>query len=196
MIDLTAILDSETSGLWRKDLPADSPDQPGLLQLACKVVDGRRRPVGRFSRIIRPEGYSVEPGAEAIHGISEAYAYQVGVPAWVALVELRASIEGVNRIVAHNVQFDRQVIEAAIARTGAEGSWWRSKIGKLFCTMEASAPILKLPGLYGDYKFPSLPEAFNALCAPLVYEPTHNADIDTDRTADIYFALRDLTAVR
>lgn len=189
-----AFVDTETSGLWRKDLPVTDPSQPHMLQLACKMVTPDRRLVGSFSRIIRPEGWSIEPEAESTHGISEAFAHRHGVPLWIALTELRASVENASRIVGHNITlFDRLVIEASIARTGTEARWWRSRVGLVYDTQEAATPVLRLPSAFGDYKWPSLQEAVRYFAdgEPWAsWESSHQAADDIEATEFVYWALQ------
>jgi len=172
VIDLFVFLDAETSGLLRKELPADDPAQPHLLQLAAKAVrveflssvsaflKDTKRTLGQFSLIVRPDGWEVEPGAERIHGISTRLAAQVGVPCWLVLAQLKAMVANATRIIGHNLMgFDYQIIDLAIKRVGSDPAWWRGKTGILFDTMEHATPIVRLPGQFGDYKFPSLEEA-------------------------------------
>ncbi len=127
MINLIAFVDVESTGLWRKDLDDYDDSQPHIVQLAAKVVDGKRRRVGWFSRIVRPVGFSIEIGAQQVHGISEEYAHQVGVDLIIALAELKATVQGASRIVGHNIQkFDYPLIARDIAHAGSEGLWWRA----------------------------------------------------------------------
>lgn len=197
-MEAIAFLDCETTGLWRSDLSVTDPSQPNLLEIACRIVSPERRLVGSFSRIIRPEGWAIEPEAEATHGISEAAAMRYGVPLWVAMVELRASVEYASAIVGHNIQlFDRMVIEASIARTGTEARWWRSCTRRIVDTQELATPVLKLPGKFGDHKWPTLTEAVHHFAdgaEPWAsWEPTHRAMADVEATEFVYWSLQNVS---
>lgn len=196
MIGQIVVVDTETTGLWQEKFPTTDPGQPYLLQIAAKSYGPNREVFSSFSRIIRPEGWTIEPEAEAVHGISEAYAHRYGVPLWIAMVELRASIEGASVIVGHNFNlFDRLVIEASIARTKSDDRWWRQKVGCIYDTQEHATPVLKLPGQWGDYKWPKLEEAVkhfaNGLEPWASWTPTHRANDDIEATAFVYWSLQD-----
>ncbi len=201
MIDLICLVDVETSGLLRKDLSLDSSEQPSIVQIAAKTVDSKRRCVGQFSRIVRTEA-AIEEKAFQTHGISQEYSAQVGADLVIALAELKASVEGVSRIVGHNVGFDYDVISSALSRAGAEGIWWRAKASKLYDTMESSSPILQIPGRFDDWKFPTLAESVNYFAAKtnalkwVGWEPSHNAMDDVSACEFVYWSLQDLTVVR
>ena len=194
MLDLFSFVDTETSGLWRDNLPADDPSQPNLLQLACKTVTADRRCVGRFSRIIRPDGWSIEPQAEAVHGISERLAYEVGIALEGALYDLKVTVENSTLIVGHNLfNFDDKVINAAIRRAGVDGLWWRGQRRKFYDTQEAATPVLKIPGQYDDYKFPSLEEAHNFFLddAAPNWTSKHDAEDDMEACEFVFWSLRE-----
>ena len=191
MIDLIAMVDVETTGLQKPGAPEDS--QPHMLSISCKVVTGDRRRVSRFTRIIKPDGWAIEADAEKVHGISEAFAHQVGVPAWLALAELKASVENATRIVGHNIfGFDGPIIDLALRRGGCENLWFTQSRRKWFDTMTEATPLLKLPGRYDDWKYPTLGEA-HAFFFPssTAYKSSHDPEEDVDATADVYFAIQE-----
>jgi len=198
VIDLIAFVDCETSGLWRSSLPADDPSQPRMLQLSCKVVDGEGWEVSQFARLIKPQGWSIEPEAERVHGISEGDAYQAGVEAWFALSELRVSLKNATRVVGHNIQnFDRQVITNEIVHAKGGGGWWSSKAKIIYDTMEHATPILSLPGHWGEAKWPSLQEAVQYFGRDVTFnynkwstwESDHTAQGDVGATEFIYWEI-------
>lgn len=198
---LGIVIDSETTGLWRNDLSPDASEQPSLLQISAKLIDlSTRRREGRWSAIVRPEGWSIEPAAEAIHGISQARAYAVGLPLAHALMPLAALVRATGNdgpVIGHNVEFDRRVITAAIRRANGSGDWWFAKANEFYCTMHGAAPILKIPGKFGDWKWPSLEEAVNGIAhlPPFgSWKATHDADSDVDACEAIYWAIQDRLA--
>lgn len=180
--------DTETSGLWRDDLPYDHPSQPNLVQLGLQFYDAKWKRTGVLVALIKPDGWSIEPDAERHHGISEARCARHGIPLVAALSVLQAYAANSRRIAAHNNEFDRKVIKAAIARAGGEGLWWQRKAPQFFCTMETSTPILQLPGEHG-FKFPSLEEAHRFFYPEHEYTTQHDAEADTDALVRVYQAL-------
>jgi DNA polymerase III epsilon subunit-like protein len=190
MTPLVLGIDTETSGLVR---PGGSVnDQPHIVQIAAKLCDPDAiTPVASFHAIIRPDGWTIEPEAARIHKISEAEAYRVGIPLTAALVMLQALVEKARVIVAHNMEFDRALISAELARLNAGGRWWHSRTPDLRCTMADAADIMKIPGDYGDYRWPKLTEAWNFFHPdqpPMV--STHRAEDDVQTCIEIFQALQ------
>lgn len=180
--------DTETSGLWREDLPYDHPSQPNLVQLGLQLFDAKWQRTGIFVGMIKPDGWSIEPDAERHHGISEARCSRHGVPLVAALTVLQGMCSNARQIIAHHNEFDRRVIRRELARLGSDGLWWQRHAPNFFCTMEASTPVCQLPGQYG-FKFPSLEEAHHFFYPEHSYRTAHDAEADTDATVRIAQAL-------
>lgn len=170
--------DTETSGLWRSDLAWDDPSQPDLAQVGARLYDMEWRCTGSFTLLIKPDGWSMEPGAEAHHGISEMRCARHGVPLVAALSALAGLTANARQLVAHHVEFDRAVIRAAIQKVGGSGLWWQKKADSFFCTMEAMTPVCQLPGQWGSFKFPSLEEAHRHLFPAEKFDTQHDAESD------------------
>ncbi len=180
--------DTETSGLLR-DAPAADASQPHLLQLGLYLCDPGGKPAGRFSCLIKPDGWSVEPEAFAVHGIDEARAIRGGIDVRAALVALQAFAAKARTIVAHHAEFDRKVIAAQLAKLGANGDWWARCGPKFWCSMEHATPVCRLPGEFG-FKFPSLEECSAILLDDPKFRTKHDAEDDVYQCAAIYWALQ------
>lgn len=187
--------DTETSGLVRPDIASDHASQPDLVQLGVKLYDAQWRVTGKATFLIRPDGWSIEPEAEAHHGISEARCARHGVPLVAALAALQALCSNARQIIGHHVDFDRRIIRRAIERAGGQGIWWEKRAADFVCTMEASTPILQLPGQYGSFKFPSLEEAHRHFFPGEDFVTQHDAESDLDATVRIFRELQALGAV-
>lgn len=185
--------DTETSGLMKDDLPPDHPSQPNLVQLAARLYDAKWKCVGSVTALIKPNGWSIEPEAEAHHGISESRCARYGVELVYALGLFKELATNARQIVAHNMQFDRRVIDAALYRVGAEGLWWRKKALVLGCTMEASTPVCQIGGAYG-LKYPSLEEAHRFLMPTEPYATAHDAEADVLACVRVFRALEEIGA--
>lgn len=186
------IWDVESSGLWRDELPLDDPSQPHLLQLACKLVEsdlvaGQSICRGRYSAIIKPDGWSIEPQAEAVHGISERLANRVGVPVKAALIAFRTFGILASRAVAHHVNFDRRVMTNTFRRANSEAAWFGART-EFVCTMERSTDVVGIRGEFGN-KFPTLEEAHRHFHPGLNFTSRHDAEEDLAACEDIYWAL-------
>ena len=183
------VFDTETSGLVRGDLPPDHASQPNLVQLGAKLFDAKWVCTGSVVLLIKPDGWSIEPEAERHHGISEARCAKHGVPAVAALAAFQALAENARQVIGHNVDFDRRVMRNAIRRAGGRGIWWEQKAPQFFCTMEASTDVLRLPGVYGSFKFPSLEEAHRHFYPEDPFQTQHDAESDLMAAARVFRAL-------
>ena len=181
--------DTETSGLIRGELAPDHPSQPNLVQLGAKLYDAQWRVTGSITLLIQPDGWSMEPEAERHHGISEARCVRHGVPLVAALATFQALAANARQVIGHNVQFDRGIIKLACLRAGGAGLWWDKKAQQFFCTMEASTPVLQLPGQWGQFKYPSLEEAHRHFYPADAFETAHDAEGDLLATVRIFRAL-------
>lgn len=173
--------DTETSGLWKDTLSWSDHSQPRLVQLGAKLYDVKGRVAGAVELIIKPDGWSIEPGAEAVHGISEYRAGRYGVSEIAALLAFKELAEQAETIVAHNVEFDWKVIAAAIQFAGGKRDWWIKKRTRMLCTMVESANACQLPAKFGgEFKWPSLQEAHTILLPGLPFIESHRAGDDVD----------------
>ena len=104
--------------------------------------------------------------------------------------------------VAHNEQFDAQIVRVAQIRFGYDEEnleLWRTADGK--CTQTLATNVLQLPPTanmikagYTKYKSPKLEEAHSLLIGYEFKNP-HDALADTIACKNIYFALQDLEEV-
>lgn len=185
------VYDVETSGLWKDGLPIGDPSQPRIAQVGIKLYDANWNRTGHFVALIRPDGWSMEPEAEAHHGITESRCARHGIPIVAALTVLQGLSANARTIFAHNNEFDRKMIRSELARLGSDGLWWQRKAPAFFCTMEASTPVCQIPGEFG-FKYPSLEEAHRFFYPGDAYVTEHDADSDTEATVRVFRALQDM----
>jgi DNA polymerase-3 subunit epsilon len=133
--------DTETTGFYQDRLPVDHPDQPYIVQIAAQLCEDDGVPRAGFSLIVDP-GISIPSRASEVHGITDEVAAQFGVSLEFALSAFTHLYQRSDLVCAHNIKFDRGVIEAAISRHYRKVMPLRKP---LFCTMEASTPIINLP---------------------------------------------------
>ena len=179
-------IDTETTGLpKRRNAPySDVDNWPRLVQLAWVLVDPSGREVSAVEHIIAPLGFSIPREAARIHGITTDIAQAEGIPSARALAEFGEAVLIAETIIAHNVGYDRPVLEAEHIRHNL-----RCEIGsrQLVCTKETSTDYCAIPGNYG-YKWPTL----NELHEKLFDEPmqqAHNALVDVRACMKCYFEL-------
>ena len=135
------IFDTETTGMVERDRPPEDPGQPDLVQLGMLLVETDDwTPRARHSMLVKlPEGASIEEGAKKAHGISEDDCRSYGVPLMVAGSLFNQLCIQADLIVAHNMAFDRSIMQTALHRLGGKPD--RMKGVRLLCTMEESTEL-------------------------------------------------------
>lgn len=193
--------DTETTGLFQDRLPVDDPSQPYIVQLAAQLCEEDGDPVAGFSFIVDPgiasHGLTIPEAASKVHGITDERAIQFGVSSEFALSAFTHLYQRADVVCAHNIKFDRGVVEAAIARHYQKVMPLRKP---LFCTMEAATPIINLPptermramGMTKP-KPPRLEECVRHFFGEAL-EGAHDAMIDVIACRRVYMHLKTLEA--
>lgn len=191
-------VDTETTGFVQDRYLLDHSDQPFMVQLACELCeDDGGEPLSNFAFIINNTGTNIPDGAAAIHGITTEKAVRAGISNTTAIDAFQAFYRGANLVVAHNMKFDKAIIEIAIWR--ALGTLYPLR-KPLFCTMETSAPIINLPpsermiaaGI-DKPKAPKLSEAMKHFFNEDL-DGAHDARVDVAACRRVYFHLKSIGA--
>jgi DNA polymerase-3 subunit epsilon len=165
------VLDTETTGL-------DPRGGHRVIEIACVEVDDLM-PTGRhFHCYIDPER-EIDPDAQRVHGISNAFL--AGKPRFAEASVAAAFLEFIGDavLVAHNASFDRGFINSELERAGHPAlSEWR-------WVDTLSLAQKRFPGMYNS---------LDALCkrfkVSLAEREKHGALIDARLLALIYLELR------
>ena len=177
------VFDTETTGLPKtRETASKGPNNwPHLVSIAWVVIDNDII-VKKKHYIIKPIDWIIPESATKIHGITTEHATQNGSHLSVAISEFMAEHPDV--LVAHNMKFDWNVILNAVI--------WDLQLPypkyncKLFCTMEASRNLCKLPSQYSHYKAPKLSELYDFIIKkPLKTECLHNSLYDAEILTEI-----------
>ena len=126
-----------------------------------------------------------------IHGISHKTAVEHGYSANDVLVAFLRDVERSDKIVAHNLEFDYNIVLSECYRIGLDPSPLLTTTKR--CTMKYEQRIL------GLVRFPKLVDLYNNLCGNPRGEKwtqTHRALDDTEKCADVYFELHRIHAER
>ena len=186
--------DTETSGIPEWKIPSDDPSQPHIVQIGAELVDGDSAEILQsLDVIIRPDGWTISPELTAIHGISQEYALQHGIPEKEAVEALLGLRKEAGLRVAHNATFDDRIVRIALKRffdplvpeseeLKPSDIW---KQGDKFCTCWGSRKAVGLG------KLPTLEEAYLALTGEIL-SGAHNAANDVRACRIIYFALKEM----
>jgi DNA polymerase III epsilon subunit-like protein len=140
--------DTETTGLpvsWKAP-PSDVDNWPRVVQLAWAAFDVRGRKAGARSYVIRPDGFKIPKTAERIHGISTTKAKRTGVPVAEALGMFAKALSKASVVVAHNLSFDANVVDAEFHRLGMQHQFQRKTH---VCTKEAGQNSVRYLGGMG-----------------------------------------------
>lgn len=178
--------DTETAGLPRdyKAPSSDTDNWPRLVQLAWIVTDDEGNRLRSENLIIRPDGFEIPVETSNIHGITTERALKEGVALADAIESFRNDLKMADRIVGHNISFDKKIVGAELVRLGLKDELDGMKS---LCTMMASIDYCQLPGKYG-FKYPRLQELYVKLFGR-EFEDAHNAMCDIDATEQCFWEL-------
>jgi DNA polymerase III epsilon subunit-like protein len=184
--------DTETADLPRRwDAPyTDTRNWPRVVQIAWIGGGSAEEASEPQVHLIKPEGFEISPGAYEQHGISTAYATQHGEPLRPVLERFVEDVGAAHALVAHNIDFDTNVVGAELVRAGIDNPLPGKQRR---CTMKESADYCKLPGRYG-YKWPSLTELHEILFGG-PFEGAHDAAADCLACMNCFFELKKRNAI-
>jgi DNA polymerase III epsilon subunit-like protein len=187
-VTMLLFLDTETTGLpLARGINAIDKKGiwPDIVSIAWSIYDDGKLCKKAYS-LIRPDGWKISEDSIKIHGITMDYALEHGRPLVDVLAELTLDLNTVSTVVAHNMEFDKNVIFNAYKwRLGVSPPWAANEI----CTMEKSKGELKIPNpypKYGAYKPPKLSELYKDTFG---VEPAgqHNSQSDVETMCAIYW---------
>lgn len=192
--------DTETTGLYNDRAAPDDPIQPHIVQLAASLYNDDGRKLSSFCLIIDPgigDGIDIPEAAAKVHGITNELAVVLGVSLESALATFTHLYQRSDLVVAHNMKFDRAMIETAISRYYGRHMPLRKP---LFCTMEAATPIVNLPPSermiaagFNKPKPPRLQECIEHFFGEKL-TGAHDAGVDVEACARIYFHMKSMGA--
>lgn len=162
-----------------------------VCQVGCVAVGEDGCTMLAWQRLLRlPPGWRMEPGAQAVHGITEARLQADGDDATLALRELAQLLDLASRkgvpIVAHNASFDKRALLRTAEAVGAP-----NPLGTICveCTMQKSRVVAK--ALHGANRVMRNAQLYATLVAPPPPEAElHDAVADARLTAESFAAGR------
>lgn len=182
------IFDCETNGkpLNYKGLMSDVKNWPRVTQLAWQKASMETGEVlNQHESLIIPDGWIVPKEKFFIdNNMSTERCQDEGKPIHDVLDLLIKDMDDAELIVAHNLQFDHNVVGAEMIRLKKKSIKRLLKV----CTMEASTNYLKMPGQYGKYKWPKLLELHKFLFGE-EFDMAHDAMVDVDACRKSFFEL-------
>lgn len=180
------LFDTETTGLpTKRNTPAtESPHiWPDLVSISWILCDNQRV-MKRETHYIRPNGWVIPEDSIKIHGITNDYATVHGHELKAVMEKFKADLLTAQRVIAHNMEFDRNVVIHAFKwRLNQDPTQiWDPK--KELCSMLASKNELKLPSKYPKpddlYKMPRLDELYTDTFKKPPPPQAHSSDRDVE----------------
>lgn len=207
------IVDTETSSLpITYTAPyTDSDHWPRIIQLAWELCWEDGTTIKKVCELIQPDGWRFPTGKFWVeNGFNEADSMLNGLPIKGLLIDLAVAMCQADVLVAHNLSFDKPIIEAEM---------WRYKIFpktiykemvdnfqppfkfrsdtiklKKECTKLLSTPIVKLPGFNGSYGWPKLEVAYEFMMGKPFIDG-HDAGQDVQACKEIYLWIQNLNSI-
>jgi len=177
--------DFETTGLPVFKEPSGGDNQPHVVQVAAVLCDTETRKVKQtLDVIIKPDGFEIPQEVIDVHGITNEYAHDVGVPEKLAFEMFFAMWNG-NLRVAHNTTFDNRIARIGTKRFFSENFQAAWKAGEYVCTMLAARKVM-------GGKQPKLTEAYEHFTGKAL-EDAHTAIADVNACMEVYWAIQDHT---
>lgn len=201
--------DTETTGIRKGGFI------PRVVQIGALLTDNNGKTLSELNVLLYPEGFENVPvEASNVHGFTTDTLKQRGVDGFSALNVFFELFKHADVVVAHNAEFDMDLIQIEADRVVAQSPYdhekeiargWQEEIQKatVFCTMLNSRDIMKLPlseaqarffkdtGNTQQYKNPRLQEAYIHFMGH-DFDGAHDAMADVRACADVYFKLHSL----
>jgi DNA polymerase III epsilon subunit-like protein len=184
------IFDTETSDVVNDKRPMGDPCQPHIASVAavCYTDDGSRE-LHSVHLYIRPENWSMNPGASKVNGLTNEFLAENGIDLEVALTVLDHLFYQSRAVFAFNSQFDEKMYNIECSRKGRASFLDR----KIHCAMLPFVALLRLPHAYpqsawypGEFKWPKLNEVYQH-CFSCDIEKAHDGLADVRATAAVLY---------
>ena len=192
------VFDTETTGLPPKNTPTNQTEKwPYIVQLSWAIYNEDTKQVEEEYDNLISLGSHIPISAEstAIHGITGELSRARGVPIEVALFDFKHAANRCGKIVAHNLEFDKNMLLVEFYRARIFNNVFPPHE---YCTMKNGTPICKFVKTWEDgrtsLKFPKLIELYHFLYGSDIPSPVglHNAKVDVDVCLKCYVKMREM----
>ena len=198
--NLEMILDLETTGLpIRKGFNnyyhysnLNKYDTSRIVQISWGIYkqDGEKILLRDF--VIKPSGFNIPEQSTKIHGIPHNYAKKYGIELLKVIEYLEKDINKINVIIAHNLNFDINILLSELYRFKNFNLTNKIKNTKKICTAQTTKGILQIKIIINYeyiYKLPNLVELYY-WCFGKELTGAHNSKKDVTNLSKIYFYLK------
>lgn len=181
--------DTETTGFMTQK-PLGDASHGRIVQLAFIVTDNDGKEMASYNSLINTP-VDVPEKTTAIHGKTKAMCERYGVEPITALSIFKGYAKRCEKVVGHNVYFDRCMVMNETVIAGKDWKWLEDI--PYDCTMALTQDICKLPltqkqvdANFTGFKQPKLQEAYKH-CFGVEFDGAHDALADVRACKDIYF---------
>ncbi len=165
---------------------SDTFSWPRMIHLSWIILDKDLKPTDNQDYIIKPEGFSVTPEIEKHSRIDQEDIKKKSESLEQVLNAFEQSLKEVYYVLAHNLNFNENVLAAEYLRKGINHSLFRKS---RICIMQESTFYCKLPSKRGGYKWPTLSE-LHAIIFQKAFSPPNNARADVIAATRCFKALK------
>lgn len=174
------VFDVETTGLIPKHT-LDTDKMPYIIQLSFVLFNAKTlQIIKKYNSYIKIKNIIIEDKIIELTGITNSICENRGISIIDAITELYNAYINCHCIIAHNLNFDRKMIEIEMIRNKLTYPIFRNNIIPLYCTMMESINIcnITVDGKNGKFKkFPKLVELYNQLFR-YIPDNLHNSMVD------------------
>ncbi len=165
---------------------SDTFSWPRMIHLSWIILDKDLKPTDNQDYIIKPEGFSMTETIQKNSRIDEEDISRKSQPLDHVLSAFDKSLGDAYYVLAHNLNFNENVLAAEYLRKGINHSLFRKT---RICLMQESTFFCKLPSKRGGYKWPTLSE-LHAIIFQKSYSPPNNARADVIAATRCFKALK------
>lgn len=187
-------VDTEGSGLFDYEKPADAPGQPRLAAIGMILADENLIEQERHGFLIKPEGWTFDDHSEAaaVNGLTHSRLMDEGIPVRDALRIYGDALDARCIIIGHNILHDLKMMRAEARIAGLPDRFMETRY---ICTMQGSRQIVDARTDAGKKKAPRLEEACAFFGIPVEEKGAHTGIGGAERALEILRRLRDAGAM-
>ena len=192
----TLIFDLETTGLPLKNGKTyfkydnlEKYNNSRVLSICWKIFNNNNKEIKSNYKIIKPTDFIIDNNSYAckINNITKELADEKGIDIKLMFNELKQDLIDTNVIVAHNLDFDYNILLSELYRYNRLDIINLLQTKDKYCTMMNGIQITKIP-MKNSYKFPKLIELYRHFFNT-DFEDAHNAEADVSACSKCYFKM-------
>ena len=164
---------------------SDTFSWPRMLHPSWIILDKDLKPTDNKNYIIKPDGFKITDDILDFTRVKQEEIDKKGVPISEVLHAFDYSLESVEYITAHNLNYSENVVAAEFHRAGIDHCMFKKTS---FCLMQESTFYCKIPTRSGGYKWPTLTE-LHSIIFNKAYSPPNNANADVIAATRCFKAL-------